>query len=71
MPDTAVNGETCSTRTLEIRRGSSRTPVPLLYTMGAVEAVDDTTVRAALVRDCATHDTYLVNTKTGQPRRAE
>ena len=71
MLDTAVAGETCTVRSLEIRRGSSRTPVPLLYTLGQPEMVNDTTVRAALVRDCARHDTYLVNTKTGQPRRAE
>lgn len=71
MLDTAATGETCSLRTLEIRRGNSRTPVPLLYTMGELKMVNDTTVSAALVRDCASHDTYLVNTKTGQPRRAE
>jgi hypothetical protein len=71
MLDTAATGETCRTRTLEIRRGASRTPVPLLYTMGTLELVNDTTVRAALVRDCVKHDTYLVNTKTGQPRRPE
>ena len=71
MLDTAANGETCRTRTVEIRRGGSRTPVPLLYTMGTLELVNDTTVRAALVRDCARHDTYLVNTKSGQPRRTE
>jgi hypothetical protein len=71
MLDTAVTGETCRARTLEIRRGTTRTPVPLLYTMGAPTVVNDTTVSAALVRDCVRHDTYLVNTKTGQPRRAE
>ena len=71
MVDTAVTGETCRLRTLEIRRDASRIPVPLLYTMGPLELVNDSTVSATLVRDCAGHDTYLVNTRTGQPRRAK
>jgi hypothetical protein len=71
MLDTASTGEPCYERTVEIRRGQTRTPVPLLYTMGELEVLDDTTLRAALVRDCARHDTYLVNTRTAQPRRAE
>ena len=71
MLDTAVTGETCYERTVEIRRAASRTPVPLLYTLGELEMLDDTTVRAALVRDCAKLDTYLVNTRTAQPRRVE
>ena len=71
MLDTAATGESCFERTVEIRRDGRRTPVPLLYTMGELEVLDDTTVRAVLVRDCAKHDTYLVNTRTAQPRRAE
>lgn len=69
MLDTGVTGAACYERTVEIRRREARTPVPLLYTMGELVVVDDTTIRAALVRDCAPHDTYLVNTRTGQPRR--
>ena len=71
MLDTAATGETCYERTVEIRRAGSRTPVPLLYTLGEPEALDDTTVRAALMRDCAKLDTYLINTRTAQPRRVE
>ena len=71
MLDTAATGEPCYERTVEIRRGGSRTPVPLLYTLGELEVVNDTTVRASLMRDCAKLDTYLVNTRTGQPRRIE
>ena len=71
MPDTSATGEPCYVRTMEVRRAGTRTPVPLLYTMGDLAVVDDTTVRAVLVRDCASHDIYLVNTTTGQPRRAE
>ena len=71
MADTSATGAQCNLRTVEIRRSGTHTPVPLLYTMGALDVVDDTTVRAALVRDCARRDTYLVNTRTGQPRRVE
>ena len=71
MRDTTADGTPCNERTVEIRRAGRSIPVPLLYTLGEMEAVDDTTVRAALVRDCAKYDTYLVNTKTGQPRRAK
>ena len=71
MRDTSATGEPCEARSVEIRRASRRTPVPLLYTLGGLEPVDDTMVRADLVRNCAKYDTYLVNTRTGQPRRAE
>jgi hypothetical protein len=69
MLDTAASGASCSERSVEIRRGGSRIPVPLLYTFGAMDVVDDTLVRASLMRDCVPVDTYLINTKTGQPRR--
>lgn len=69
MLDTAASGETCQERTVEIRREGSTIPVPLLYTLGAIEVVDDTSVSAGLMRDCARVDSYLINTKTGQPRR--
>lgn len=69
MLDTAAGGETCEERTVEIRRAGTSTPVPLLYTLGPIEVVDDSSVRADLMRDCASVDRYLVNTRTGQPRR--
>jgi hypothetical protein len=69
MLDTAAGGETCYERTVEIRRGGSTTPVPLLYTISVPVVMDDTTFRADLMRDCARVDTYLVNTRTAQPRR--
>jgi hypothetical protein len=69
MLDTSATGETCYERTVEIRRGETRTPVPLLYTLGEVVVMNDTSVRADLMRDCVKVDTYLINTTTGQPRR--
>jgi hypothetical protein len=63
------DGSTCTDRTLEIRRGDSRIPVPLLYTGTTPEIVNDTTMRARLSDHCAPGDAYLVNLRTGRPVR--
>jgi hypothetical protein len=63
------DGATCTDRTLEIRRGDNRVPVPLLYTGSAPEIVNDTTMRARLSDQCAPGDAYLVNLRTGRPVR--
>jgi hypothetical protein len=63
------DGTTCIDRTLEIRRGGSRIPVPLLYTGTAPEIVNDTTMRARLSDRCSPGDPYLVNLRTGRPVR--
>jgi hypothetical protein len=63
------DGTTCIDRTLEIRRGGSRIPVPLLYTGTAPEIVNDTTIRARLSDHCSPGDAYLVNLRTGRPVR--
>ena len=68
--DTSAAGDVCIERTLEIRRGGGKIPVPLLYTIGAPEVVNDSTVRAALYRHCVPSVWYLVNLRTGQPERA-
>ena len=62
-------GGRCTARAVEIRRGGTRTPVPLLYTGWAPEIVNDTTVRARLADHCRPGDTYLVNLRTGRPTR--
>ena len=59
----------CTARAVEIRRGSTRTPVPLLYTSWAPEIVNDTTFRARLADHCRPGDAYLVNLRTGRPTR--
>jgi hypothetical protein len=64
-----ADGRTCTDRTLEIRHGDSRVPVPLLYTGTAPEIVNDTTMRARLSDRCAPGDTYLVDLRTGHPVR--
>jgi hypothetical protein len=61
----------CTERAIEIRRRSSRTPVPLLYTGSAPEVVNDSTLRARLWNRCEAGDTYLVNLRTGQPTREQ
>jgi hypothetical protein len=65
----AVDGSTCTDRTLEIRREGKRIPVPLLYTGTAPEIVNDTTMRARLSKLCVPGDAYLVNLQTGRPVR--
>ena len=65
----AADGTTCTDRTLEIRHGDRRVPVPLLYTGTAPEIVNDTTMRARLSNRCAPGDAYLVDLRTGRPAR--
>lgn len=65
----AADGTTCIDRTLEIRRGDSRVPVPLLYTGSAPEIVNDSTMRARLSDKCVPGDAYLVDLRTGRPTR--
>ena len=60
---------TCIDRTLEIRRGDTRVPVPLLYTGTAPESINDTTMRARLSNHCAPGDAYLVDLRSGRPVR--
>lgn len=66
-PGRAADGRTCVDRGLEIRRGDTRIPVPLLYTGTPPELVNDTTIRARLSRDCEPADSYLVSLETGRP----
>lgn len=63
------DGSHCIDRTLEIRRGESRVPVPLLYTATAPEVVNDSTIRARLSFRCKPGDAYLVDLRTGRPTR--
>ena len=65
----AATGEKCLERVLEIRTSGDTVRVPLLYTGEVPELVDDTTLRAHTWRDCAATDPYLVDIRTGRPRR--
>lgn len=65
----AADGTTCTDRTLEIRRGGTRVPVPLLYTGSAPEILNDTTMRARLSENCVPGDAYLVDLRSGRPVR--
>ena len=66
---TAVDGTSCTDRTIEIRRGGSRVPVPLLYTGAVPELVNDSTIRARLSNQCVPGDAYLVDLRSGRPVR--
>ncbi|HUQ16031.1 MAG TPA: hypothetical protein VM094_08235 [Gemmatimonadales bacterium] len=65
----AADGTPCTDRTMEIRRGGTRIPVPLLYTGTAPELVNDSTIRARLSNQCAPGDAYLVDLRSGRPVR--
>jgi hypothetical protein len=65
----AADGAPCTDRTIEIRRDTTRIPVPLLYTGAAPEVVNDSTIRARLSNQCVPGDAYLVNLRTGRPVR--
>lgn len=67
-PDTSSSGAVCTERLLELRRADRRLPVPLLYTVGIPEAINDTTLRAALYRHCEIAAWYRVDTRTGLPK---
>lgn len=66
---TAANGDRCVDRTLEIRRGETRVPVPLLYTGAPPELVNDSTMRAHLSNQCLPGDAYLIDLRSGRPVR--
>ena len=66
---TAADGTRCTDRTIEIRRGGTRVPVPLLYTGAAPELVNDSTIRARLSNQCVPGDVYLVDLRSGRPVR--
>jgi hypothetical protein len=63
----ASDGTECVERGLEIRRGSTRVPVPLLYTGERPTLVNDSTVRAVLWNHCQPLAPYLVDLRTGRP----
>lgn len=65
----SAGGRQCVDRTIEIRRGGARLPVPLLYTGTPPEIVNDTTLRARLSSECRPGDAYLVDLRTGRPVR--
>lgn len=66
---TGSDGTRCIERGIEIRRGSSRLKVPLLYTGSAPVLLNDSTMRALLWNHCAPGDAYLVDLRSGHPVR--
>jgi hypothetical protein len=68
--DTDSTGRPCIERVMQIRHDSLRIAIPLLYTGTSPTAVDDTTIAADLWLRCRAGDRYLVDLRTGRPRRA-
>ncbi|MGN6393618.1 MAG: hypothetical protein ACTHM9_15430 [Gemmatimonadales bacterium] len=62
-------GGRCVARAVEIRRGATRIPVPLLYTTTTPQLIGDTAMRARLSQGCRPGDSYLVDLRTGRPVR--
>jgi hypothetical protein len=62
-------GIRCVARAVEIRRGATRIPVPLLYTTTRPQLIGDTAMRARLSQGCRPGDSYLVDLRTGRPVR--
>jgi hypothetical protein len=62
-------GASCIERAVEVRDGTTRRQVPLLYTRDIPQLVNDTTIRARLWTDCRPGDAYLVNLRNGLPVR--
>ncbi len=70
--DTTASGEegSCVERAIEIRKGTTRRLVPLLYTTVPPEPESDTTIRATISTRCVAGVDYLVNLRTAEPRVA-
>ena len=62
-----TDGTACVERGLEIRHGSNRVKVPLLYTGSPPVLLNDTTIRAVLWNHCAPVEPYLVDLRSGRP----
>jgi hypothetical protein len=65
----SADGRPCVDRAIEIRRGGTRVPVPLLYTGETPQVLNDTTLRARLSDGCRPGDAYLVDLRSGHPVR--
>jgi len=68
--DRDSTGRACTERVMEIRHDTTRIAIPLLYTGAAPEPVDDSTITANLWLHCRPGDRYLVDLRSGRPRRA-
>jgi hypothetical protein len=66
---TGADGRRCVERGLEIRQGSKRLKVPLLYTGAPPVLLNDSTMRAMLWTHCQPGDAYLVSLQSGHPVR--
>ena len=68
-PAVDAAGAPCTERVMEIRDGTRRTAIPLLYTGAAPRLVDDSTIEASLWLHCRPGNIYRVDVRTGRPVR--
>jgi hypothetical protein len=62
-------GGRCHERSVEIRRGSTITKVPLLFTNRPIVALKTGFVKAELMRDCGVIAEYRIELATGRPTK--
>jgi hypothetical protein len=65
------SGTRCMERVMEIRSEGRVTPIPLLYTGTPPRLVNDSTIEAAIWRNCRPGNVYRVDLRTGQPVRVK
>lgn len=66
---TSASGQGCIERVMEIRDGTARRLIPLLYTGAPPRLINDSTIEADIWLNCRPGNVYQVNVHSGQPVR--
>jgi hypothetical protein len=66
---TSAEGQGCIERVMEIRDGTTRRLIPLLYTGASPRLINDSTIEADIWLNCRPGNVYQVNVRSGQPVR--
>ncbi|TFG51260.1 MAG: hypothetical protein E4H38_01980 [Gemmatimonadales bacterium] len=66
---TSAEGQGCVERVMEIRDGTTRRLIPLLYTGAPPRLINDSTIEADIWLNCRAGNVYQVNVRSGQPVR--
>jgi len=65
----SAEGQGCLERVMEIRDGTTRRLIPLLYTGAPPRLINDSTIEADIWLNCRSGNVYQVNVRSGQPVR--
>ena len=66
---TSADVQGCNERVMEIRDGTTRRLIPLLYTGAPPRLINDSTIEADIWLNCRPGNVYQVNVRSGQPVR--